>query len=123
MQVCRLRPHPGPPGAAVLQVERRHLHHLLASVPAAGAEPLHAGGRPPLPGPPVSPPRGAGPDRQPAPQRLQAVHLLEVRGPGGGRTPGHPQVLRAEDQGGVPQPGRMLQRVQTGKNRHRSGPL
>ncbi|CAG09653.1 unnamed protein product [Tetraodon nigroviridis] len=65
VQVCRLRPHPGPPGAAVLQVERRHLHHLLASVPAAGAEPLHAGGRPPLPGPPVSPPRGAGPDRQP----------------------------------------------------------
>lgn len=81
VQLWPLRSHPGPPRAAVLQEERRRLHRLLASVPAARVAPLDAGSGPPVPEPPVCPCR-ARPDHQATPQRLQAVHQLEVWGAG-----------------------------------------
>ncbi|XP_029998370.1 P2X purinoceptor 4-like [Sphaeramia orbicularis] len=67
-----------PPGGAVLSSRRRRLHHVLPSVPAAGVESPAAGGRPPVPGPPVGSGRPGG---GAASLRLQTVHPLEGRGP------------------------------------------
>lgn len=120
VQVCLLRSHLGPPWRAMLPEEWRRLHHLVASVRAACVAPLYAGSRPPVPGPPGSTHR-AGPDHHPAPLRLQTVHLLEVWGAGWRQPPSHPQLLRVEDQGGVPQPGQVLQRLQTRTNREHTG--
>lgn len=110
-----------PPGGAVLQAERRRLHRLVSSVQAAGVGPLTAAGRPALPGPSGSPCwRGAA--RRPASLRLQAVHQLEVRASPWWLPPCHPQLLRAEDQGGISESGRTLQRLHAHQNRLCSDP-
>lgn len=112
MQVRLLRSLLLPAGGAVLPLRRRRLHHLLPSVRAARLTALPAGGRPSLPGPSVSggPP---SPERHPAPLRLHTVRQLEVWRSARRQPPGHPQLLREQSPGGVPEPGRTVQRLQT----------
>lgn len=96
----------------MLPLQRRRLHHLVPSVRAARVTALPAGGRPSLPGPSVfgGPPSS---ERHPAPLCLQTVHRLEVWHSTQRQPPGHPQLLHEESPGGVPEPGRKVQRLQT----------